>query len=104
MLGGYAGKILFVNLSKGSISEELLPELVCREFVGGYGLGIRVLYEKMKAGVAPLGEELFFRGFAYPALKQRWGTMQAVLRWNSPPTPQKLNQKSVRCSGMIHDM
>ena len=57
MLGGYAGKILFVNLSKGSISEELLPELVCREFVGGYGLGIRVLYEKMRAGVAPLGEE-----------------------------------------------
>jgi aldehyde:ferredoxin oxidoreductase len=57
MLGGYAGKILFVNLSKGSISEELLPERVCREFVGGYGLGIRVLYEKMKARVAPLGEE-----------------------------------------------
>ena len=57
MLGGYAGKILFVNLSKGSISEELLPEQVCREFVGGYGLGIRVLYEKMKARVAPLGEE-----------------------------------------------
>ena len=57
MLGGYAGKILFVNLSKGSINEELLPELVCREFVGGYGLGIRVLYEKMKARVAPLGEE-----------------------------------------------
>jgi aldehyde:ferredoxin oxidoreductase len=57
MLGGYAGKILFVNLSKGSISEELLPERVCREFVGGYGLGIRVLYEKMKARVAPLSEE-----------------------------------------------
>ncbi len=57
MLGGYAGKILFVNLSKGSISEELLPERVCREFVGGYGLGIRILYEKMKARVAPLGEE-----------------------------------------------
>ena len=57
MLGGYAGKLLFVNLSKGSINEELLPESVCREFVGGYGLGIRVLYEKVKAGVAPLGEE-----------------------------------------------
>ena len=57
MLGGYAGKILFVDLSKGSINEEPLPEKVCREFVGGYGLGIRVLYEKMKAGVAPLGEE-----------------------------------------------
>jgi aldehyde:ferredoxin oxidoreductase len=57
MLGGYAGKILFVDLSKGSIREELLPEPVYRQFVGGYGLGIRILYEKMKARVAPLGEE-----------------------------------------------
>jgi membrane protease YdiL (CAAX protease family) len=29
--------------------------------------------------VAPVFEEFFFRGFAYPALKQRWGTWQALL-------------------------
>ena len=29
--------------------------------------------------VAPLFEEVFFRGFAYPALKQRWGTTRALL-------------------------
>jgi membrane protease YdiL (CAAX protease family) len=28
--------------------------------------------------VAPVCEELFFRGFAYPALKQRWGTWAAL--------------------------
>ncbi|MBP1622324.1 MAG: aor 11 [Acidobacteria bacterium] len=56
MLGGYAGKVLFVDLSKGSIHEEPLPEKICREFVGGYGLGIRILYERMKPRVEPFGE------------------------------------------------
>lgn len=55
MLGGYAGKMLFVNLSDGSIREEELPERICREFIGGYGLGIRVLYERMRRRVDPLG-------------------------------------------------
>lgn len=29
--------------------------------------------------VAPVFEEFFFRGFAYPALKQRWGTWRALV-------------------------
>jgi len=57
MLGGYAGKMLFVDLSKGSIREEELQEKVCREFIGGYGLGIRILYERMKSRVDPLGAD-----------------------------------------------
>ena len=57
MLGGYAGKMLFVDLSNSSIKETELPERMCREFIGGYGIGIRVLYEQMKCGVDPLGED-----------------------------------------------
>jgi aldehyde:ferredoxin oxidoreductase len=53
----YAGKALFVNLSEGSIKEERFSEKVYREFIGGNGLGIRVLYEKMKARVDALGPE-----------------------------------------------
>lgn len=55
MLGGYAGKILFVDLGTGTFKEELLPETVCRDFIGGYGIGIRILYERMKPRVEPLG-------------------------------------------------
>ena len=54
MVGGYAGKILYVDLSSGSVSEEELPEQTCREFIGGYGLGIRVLYEQIKPRTDPL--------------------------------------------------
>lgn len=57
MLGGYAGKMLFVDLSSGSIREEDLPERICREFIGGYGLGIRIFYERMKPRVDPLSGE-----------------------------------------------
>jgi aldehyde:ferredoxin oxidoreductase len=57
MLGGYAGKMLFVDLSNGSIREEILSERLCREFIGGYGFGIRILYERMKPRTDPLGPE-----------------------------------------------
>jgi len=53
MLGGYAGKMLFVDLGNGSIREEVLPEEICRDFIGGYGLGIRILYERMRPRVEP---------------------------------------------------
>ena len=67
MLGGYAGKILFVDLSNSSISEEELPENLCREFIGGYGLGIRILYERMKPRVDPLSGDNML-GFVTGAL------------------------------------
>lgn len=57
MLSGYMGKILFVDLTQGTITEESLPESVYRGFIGGIGLGARVLYERMKPKVDPLGPE-----------------------------------------------
>ncbi len=57
MLGGYAGRVLFVDLGRGTIHEEKLPERIYREFIGGYGLGIRILYEHMKPKVDPLGPD-----------------------------------------------
>jgi aldehyde:ferredoxin oxidoreductase len=39
VLYGYAGKMLFVDLSTGSIQERPLEEKVARDFLGGYGLG-----------------------------------------------------------------
>jgi aldehyde:ferredoxin oxidoreductase len=57
MAGGYTGKIGFVDLGNGEIREEKLDEAVARGFIGGYGLGVRVLYERQKKGVDPLGPE-----------------------------------------------
>ncbi|MDZ7845267.1 MAG: aldehyde ferredoxin oxidoreductase family protein [Anaerolineales bacterium] len=57
MLGGYAGKFLWVNLSSGEIREEIPSEALLRDFIGGYGIGARVLYDEIPAGADPLGPE-----------------------------------------------
>ncbi|MGA2108632.1 MAG: aldehyde ferredoxin oxidoreductase N-terminal domain-containing protein, partial [Syntrophorhabdales bacterium] len=57
MNGGYAGKLLFVDLTKGTLEERALSEEMAKDFVGGYGIGARVLYDMMKPGVDPLGSE-----------------------------------------------
>ena len=57
MSGGYIGKILFIDLSTGEIKEEPLDDKICRDFIGGYGIGARMLYSRQKAGVDPLGPE-----------------------------------------------
>jgi aldehyde:ferredoxin oxidoreductase len=57
MTGGYMGKLLFVDLSTGVVNEEALNDGMCREFIGGYGLGARILYSRMKGGVDPLGPD-----------------------------------------------
>ena len=38
-----------------------------------------VIIVAFAVAVAPVFEEFFFRGFAYPALKQRWGTCWALV-------------------------
>ena len=57
MKGGYIGKLLFVDLSKGVLEEKALSEGLARNFIGGYGIGARLLYDMMKPGVDPLGPD-----------------------------------------------
>jgi aldehyde:ferredoxin oxidoreductase len=60
VLYGYAGKMLFVDLSTGSIQERPLEEKVARDFLGGYGLGAKILYGAQAGGADPLGPEAMF--------------------------------------------
>ncbi len=66
MAGGYMGKVLFVDLSKGELKDETLDEKLCRDFIGGYGFGARIIYSRQKAGVDPLGPENIFGIFTGP--------------------------------------
>jgi aldehyde:ferredoxin oxidoreductase len=49
--GGYAGKLLYVNLTDGTIDDKPLSEDIAAKFIGGYGIGARILYKTMKKGV-----------------------------------------------------
>jgi aldehyde:ferredoxin oxidoreductase len=55
--GGYAGKLLFVDLTHAAIEEKQLSEELATQFLGGYGIGARTLYERMKKGADPLGPD-----------------------------------------------
>ncbi len=54
------GKILNVDLSNRRVKEEELNEEICNKFIGGYGLGCRLIYSRQKAKVSPLSAESYF--------------------------------------------
>jgi aldehyde:ferredoxin oxidoreductase len=57
MMEGYTGKIGLVDLSKGAIRVRKLDELLIRDFIGGYGIGVRILFELQPKGADPLGPD-----------------------------------------------
>ena len=63
-MNGYSGKMLFVDLTKGSYEEKELTEDMAKQFIGGYGIGAKVLFGMMKPGVDPLGPENVFSRIA----------------------------------------
>jgi aldehyde:ferredoxin oxidoreductase len=54
---GFFGKALVVDLSRGEAEPVSLPQTLYRDYLGGYGLGVKVLHERTGAGVDPLGPE-----------------------------------------------
>ncbi len=57
MARGYMGKMLMVDLSRNELRDEVLDEKLCRQFIGGYGIGARILFSRQKARVDPLGPD-----------------------------------------------
>ena len=54
---GYAGKLLFVDLTAKTCTVEPLSEADARNFVGGPGLGAKVLFERMPANTPVFAPE-----------------------------------------------
>lgn len=54
---GVMGKILWVDLTSGEITVETPSDDLYRDYVGGYGIGVRLLYDRMPAGVDPMGPD-----------------------------------------------
>jgi len=54
---GYAGTILYVDLTNGKTRTEKLTEETAKKYVGGIGLGMKLWLSNSKAGVNPLNPE-----------------------------------------------
>jgi aldehyde:ferredoxin oxidoreductase len=55
--GGYTGKVLRVDLTEQTFSEEPLPVDVARDFIGGAGFTVKYLFDEVPAACDPLGPE-----------------------------------------------
>lgn len=54
---GWKGKILRVKLSEGTIKDEDLPSYLMEEYIGGRGMGIRILYDEIDPSIDALSPE-----------------------------------------------
>ncbi|MFX1259976.1 MAG: aldehyde ferredoxin oxidoreductase family protein [Promethearchaeota archaeon] len=57
---GYSQVRLDVDLTNGTIKESKLSDEFCRDYIGGYGFGAKVLWDELKPGIDPLGPENVF--------------------------------------------
>ncbi len=56
-MGGYVGKLLRIDLSAGQMKDETVQETVLKDFIGGRGLGVKILYDELRPGTDPLSPE-----------------------------------------------
>ncbi|MGD9321389.1 MAG: aldehyde ferredoxin oxidoreductase N-terminal domain-containing protein, partial [Desulfobacteraceae bacterium] len=54
---GYCGRVLHVDLSTSTISYQELDEAFYQKYLGGLGLGAKVLWDRIKPGVDPMGPD-----------------------------------------------
>lgn len=54
---GYSGRMLHIDLTTRQIAIETFDEAFARDYLGGNGFAIRLLYERLTAGIDPLAPE-----------------------------------------------
>jgi len=54
---GYAGKILYIDLSKEGVKTKETNEKLARNYFGGVGFGAKILYEEVKPKADPLSPD-----------------------------------------------
>ena len=65
MSKGFFNKVLWIDLSKETIEDKEVSDEIIRQYIGGYGLAAKLIYDNMPAKADPLGPEAilgFFPG------------------------------------------
>src|SRR5438067_10865267 len=87
--GGYAGRVMHVDLSSGQVTSERLDAATLRRWVGGTGLGTKYLMEMVPPGMSwddPGNPVILASGPLAGTKVSGTGTFSAVIK--SPMTDQ----------------
>ena len=57
VMNGYTGKLLYVDLSRRTSEIKEIPEEIRRNYIGGAGLGAKLLFDGTDKSTAPLGPD-----------------------------------------------
>ena len=53
--GGYTQKLLRINLTTQTYCEELIPEKIITDYMGGAGVALKYMFDEVGGAVDPLG-------------------------------------------------
>src|SRR5512136_552192 len=56
-MDGYAGKVVYTDLSAGTVTIKPTPPELKKEYIGGRGFGIRLLTDRVDPKIDPLSDE-----------------------------------------------
>jgi aldehyde:ferredoxin oxidoreductase len=57
IISGYAGRILRIDLTRQKFSFESLDQQMAKDYIGGKGFGVKMLFDELPKGTDPLGPE-----------------------------------------------
>jgi aldehyde:ferredoxin oxidoreductase len=93
------GKILWVDLTHAAISEETIPPEVYERFLGGMGLAVHILLQRIPPGAHPLGPDNVFG--ILPGVLTGTGTLMTG-RWMAvAKSPLTHTWGDANCGGMF---
>ncbi|MEM2058242.1 MAG: aldehyde ferredoxin oxidoreductase N-terminal domain-containing protein, partial [Thermoproteota archaeon] len=55
--GGYANRLAWVDLENKKVEYQELDEDIARKYIGGRGLGVKLVYDKVKPGTDPFSPD-----------------------------------------------
>lgn len=59
-LGGYAGKLLRIDLTKEKVKKEELTKEICKNYIGGRGRDAKILFDELPPNADAMGKENIF--------------------------------------------
>ena len=98
---GYAGRVLYIDLTSGKTQVEPLNEEHAKKYIGGIGLGMRLWLDNSKPKVDPFSPENPLILTTGPISGTMWptgGNGHAFVSKSPPPTSC---DKSIKSSGAV---